>query len=176
MRFLKWMFLGLVALVIGVVAFAYSGVYDVSAMAREGAFTEWFLSTTREHSVARRAESVKIPDLNSLERVRRGGRAYDRMCEKCHAAPGMERSNLSRGLDPKPPLLHRMKAPELEEVFWVTKHGIRMTGMPAWGKSHSDDEIWDVVAFVRRLPNMSAQEYREFAEEDREASGHTHSR
>lgn len=176
MRFLKRVLLGLVALAVGVIAFAYSGIYDVSAMGKEEVLTDWFLETTRENSVARRAASIDIPDLSSLERVRRGGRSYGRMCENCHAAPGLGQSNLSRGLDPEPPVLHRMQTLDLEEVFWITKHGIRMTGMPAWGKSHSDDDIWDIVAFVRRLPNMSAQEYGGFAGKNAQVVGHSHSR
>jgi mono/diheme cytochrome c family protein len=47
------------------------------------------------------------------------------------------------------------------EVYWVVKHGIRMTGMPAFGPAHDERELWSIVAFVERLPRMSPEAYQE---------------
>src|SRR3546814_5441303 len=47
------------------------------------------------------------------------------------------------------------------QQFWIIKHGIKMTAMPAWGKTHPDPLIWDMVAFVRKLPGMSPTEYKQ---------------
>ena len=45
------------------------------------------------------------------------------------------------------------------ELFWVTKNGIKMTGMPAWGKTHGDDELWPVIAFLAKLPELDSDAY-----------------
>jgi mono/diheme cytochrome c family protein len=68
---------------------------------------------------------------------------------------------MGRGLRPQPPPLADV-VPEWStaELFWIAKHGIRMTGMPAWGPTHGDDELWAMVAFVKTLPTMSAEDYR----------------
>ena len=69
-------------------------------------------------------------------------------------------------MSPPPPRLDRGDAAELDpaERFWVIRHGIRMTGMPAWGRTHSDAEIWDLVAFLQRLPQMDGDTYRRLAD------------
>ena len=85
---------------------------------------------------------------------------YKEMCELCHGGPGKEPSEVGKGLRPQPPSLVKA-APELRdtEIFWVVKHGIRMTGMPAFGLTHPDAELWEVVALVRSLPSTSPREY-----------------
>ena len=64
------------------------------------------------------------------------------------------------GMNPKPPLLWKMKDEDPREQFWTIKHGIRMSGMPAWGKTHSDEEIWALVAFLQKLPRLTPEQYR----------------
>jgi mono/diheme cytochrome c family protein len=104
--------------------------------------------------------------------VQAGAGPYAEMCAPCHGAPGVERSAMGRGLNPLPPtpadLVGRWTPAQL---FWITKHGIRMTGMPAWGQSHTDDQIWEIVAFVRRLPAMTPEDYAKAVEQ---APGHDH--
>lgn len=175
MALLKGGLFWLVALVVGTIAFAYSGVYDVSASSVHNPFIRWLFETTRENSVAQLAATVELPELEDFDRVRRGGRAYERMCERCHSAPGQARSPLSRGLSPEPPLFHRMQRQmDPKRIFWVTRNGIRMTGMPAWGLTHSDKEIWDIVAFVQRLPMLSAHEYQTLTAANGEKGGNVH--
>jgi mono/diheme cytochrome c family protein len=92
-------------------------------------------------------------------------RAFKEMCTPCHGAPGKERGVIGKGLQPPAPDLsgaaqHWKRA----ELFWVVKNGIKMTGMPAFGPTHSDDEIWLVVAFLQRLPNVNSAEYKQFEE------------
>ena len=71
----------------------------------------------------------------------------------------MPKGDIGRGLSPPPPDL--AKAAPLyspAELFWIVKHGIKMTGMPAWS-DHSDEELWATVAFLEKLPGMSEQDY-----------------
>lgn len=175
MRFLSILFyaaLGSLALVVIVLAAViYTGGYDVSAMRREPALLRWVLVSVRESSVERRARDVQVPVLEGTARLERGFRSYREMCVDCHGRPGSERSPLAKGLNPEAPDLsrpdHDMSAGEL---FWVMKNGIRMTGMPAWGRTHSDEELWDLVAFVKALPTMSVEQY--VALESRLPPGH----
>ncbi len=146
----------------GGLSFLYSGLADVAATSPHWALTRWVLSTTMENAVKRRAQGIALPAfIDEDERIRAGAVAYDAMCATCHGAPGVEPGVVGKGLSPEPPDLARTAdrwSPE--EVFWITKHGVRMTGMPAFGPTHSDEELWEVVALVKRLPGMSAAEYR----------------
>lgn len=163
---------GSVVLVVGVLAVViYTGGYNVSAMEREPALLRWLLISVRESSVERRARGVEVPVLDDEARLERGFRSYREMCVVCHGRPGGERSPLAKGLNPQAPDFSRPDHDMLAaELFWVIKNGIRMTGMPAWGRTHSDEELWDLVAFVKTLPNISAAQYD--ALDHRLAPGH----
>lgn len=156
--------LGAVAalVVLGAVAFIYSGVYNIAADEPHWSVTEWVLETTRTQSIKARLEQVQVPSsIDSPERVRKGATAYADMCEVCHLAPGAKATPVHKGLNPQPPELAQagshVHSPDY--IFWVLKHGIKMTGMPSWGETHSDEELWDLVAFVQKLPELSREEY-----------------
>ncbi len=153
----------LIAMAVAAAAtFIYSGLADVAATSPHWAVTEWILSTTMERAVERRAADLEPPGfLDEEARVEAGADAYEEMCAACHGAPGVDPAVLADGLNPPPPELAK-EAEEWSaaELFWITKHGIRMTGMPAFGPTHSDEELWEVVALVRRLPRLSPGEYR----------------
>jgi len=146
----------------GAVAFVYSGIYDVSASTPHGALAEWAMETTRRSSVERRAGRLKVPDLSDDSLVLAGADDFERMCVQCHGAPGKRPGEVGRGLNPQAPdLAESAKEMTSAELFWVTKHGIKMTGMPAWGSTHDDDSLWPVVALMKRLPETDAAAYRD---------------
>lgn len=163
------------AAVVGGLGFAYSGRADVAASSPHWPLTRWFLSTAMESAVARQARQIAPPPfLDQPDRIQAGVVAYDAMCAQCHGAPGVKPGVVGEGLNPEPPDLAKAAGEwSPAETFWITKHGIRMTGMPAFGETHSDDELWEVVAAVRRLPDMSPAEYRRLADSRGEA-GHEH--
>jgi len=155
----------LVLLVGAGLAIVLTGSYDVRATASHTWFVGWALETTRERAVAEAAAGVDVPDLDDPEMVEAGFRAYRDMCAGCHTPPGGDDSPVARGMNPAPPeMAHAAEELSDAELFWVTKHGLRMTGMPAWGVTHDDQSLWEIVAFVRRLPGMSPSDYRAFAE------------
>ena len=164
--------LSLIAAAIGAgLAAAYTGLPDVAATTPHWAITEWVLSTTMENAVRRQAKDVDPPGfLEDEARIRAGAVAYDEMCATCHGVPGAEPGVIAQGLNPQPPELAEV-AEEWSpgELFWITQHGVRMTGMPAFGPTHDDDELWEVVALVRRLPHLSPTGYRALVGSD--ASG-----
>jgi len=146
-----------IAAVIGCIV--ATGAYDVAADAPQSATVADFITTVRERSIDVRASAVEVLPLNRPEMITDGASDYDEMCTGCHLAPGMEENEMRPGLDPKPPLLADGALGDPKEQFWIIKHGIRMTAMPAWGKTHSDEEIWNIVAFLQRLPGRSPQTY-----------------
>lgn len=158
MRTIKALFvIALLALIGGAVA-VYMGVYDVAADRPHSAAGAWLLETVRERSVEVRSEHLQVPDLSDPAMLPVGAEHYQAMCAECHLAPGMDDTELRAGLNPRPPNFSR-KAEDPAEAFWITKHGIKMSGMPAWGKTHDDETIWAMVALLQRLPELSPAEY-----------------
>jgi len=138
----------------------YSGAYNVAADVPHTKLVYWLLDTARDHSVSVRAQSVSVPgDLNDAKRIAAGAGLYAEMCSGCHLAPGMKKTEISQGLYPAAPELAKGTDLTPAEEFWIIKHGIKMTGMAAWGKTHNDTLIWDMVAFLQKLPTLSPAAY-----------------
>lgn len=163
-------FVVLLTLVIIAAIVIASGAYNVAADDEHTAFGHWLLDTARERSIAARTDDVAIPNLDA-ERIRRGAGNYDAMCVSCHLAPGVSPTELSQALYPRPPNLTKAVQVDAARTFWIIKHGLKATGMPAWGKSMEDSYVWDLVAFIQELPQMSPQQY---AAEVAASGGHSH--
>jgi mono/diheme cytochrome c family protein len=162
---MRWLIVTLAAgaLLIAVVAavLVHMGSFDVAADKPHSQPVFWLMDTVRERSVAVRAAGIAVPgDLADAKRIASGAAQYDEMCSLCHLAPGMKRTEISRGLYPRAPELRRKSQLTAAEQFWVVKHGLKMTGMPAWGVTHDDELLWDVVAFLRKLPDLTAEQYQ----------------
>ena len=116
-------------------------------------------------SIERHAKDIQVPNLSNDTLARAGVNDFNGMCAGCHGAPGQKPEAMGQGLSPPPPDLAESAA-EMSpaELFWVTKNGIKMTGMPAWGATHDDDAIWPVVAFMTRLPDLNASQYQELVD------------
>ena len=137
----------------------FSGAYDIAADTPHSQPVYWLLQKVRQYSIAARARDAVPNDLGDAKRVASGAGQYAEMCSGCHLAPGVKRTETSRGLYPRAPELRRGSALTPAEEFWVVKHGIKMTGMPAWGVTHDDELLWDVVAFLRKMPELTAEQY-----------------
>lgn len=173
MSFLKAAAAWLVIAVVAVFAVAASGMIDVAANRKHSGLVGWFLETTREASVERQAASIEVPELNDPELQLAGINDFDAMCAGCHGGPGKERSSAGRGLNPIAPDLAKVAAERnAAEIYWATRNGIRMTGMPAWSASHDDQSLWPVVSFIStRLPDLDADGYAAMLAA---ATGHGH--
>ena len=161
--------------VLAVIVFVWSGRYNVAASAKESAPVAWVLAGARDHSIARRSATVEPPAFTKAL-AEAGARDYDEMCVTCHGAPGRKASPVGSGLNPSPPDLTDVALQTRyndAELFWIVKHGIKMSGMPAFGATHDNDEIWPVVAFVRRLVHMNPDEYADWVRES-EAMARAH--
>ena len=103
-----------------------------------------------------RARDIEVPPLGSAEQMRSGAGNYAAMCVGCHLAPGVAPTELSQGLYPAPPALaEATRDGDPAATFWVIKHGLKSTGMPAWGRFMEDHYIWSLVAFVEQLPSLT---------------------
>ena len=171
MRFISGFLIALVLLVLVQLAIISTGAYDIAATRDDYNFEQWLLSTTMKRSVARRADVVTPPKAFTEEQVQQGFRGFKEMCEPCHGAPGKEDSEIRRGLNPRPPDLgESARRWNRAQLFWIVEHGVRMTGMPAFGPTHEDQELWNLVAFIEQLPQIDAGRYRQWEEEHGETS------
>ncbi|MHC1551645.1 c-type cytochrome [Phyllobacterium sp. K27] len=139
--------------------FIWSGIYNVAASADHLGVTTWLLEKVRDQSVATQSRSVKVPPTFDNAMVLLGAAHYEGGCVPCHNRPGAPVNAVVAGMLPAPPDLagaapHRPPA----ELFWIVKHGLKYTGMPAWPSIQRDDEIWALVAFLNSLP-ISDKEY-----------------
>ncbi len=141
--------------------FVYSGMYNVASISPEPGLLRWLFSTTARRSIQHHAKGIAAPSLADDSLIKEGFDHYHEMCAGCHGAPGVERSEIGVGLYPQGPNLARsVKTISPEELFWVIKHGIKSSGMPAFGRTHTDQQIWAMVAFLEKLPHMTPAEYK----------------
>jgi len=163
MKVVAGFILAVVAIALGGLIVIYGGLYNVAASKPVGAITAWILSTTMRRSVEQHAEPRAMSTQGSDELIRQGFKVYSETCVYCHGAPGKDPVDIGKGLNPEPPYLPdtvgRWTAPQ---IFWIVKNGIKMTGMPSFGGTHSDAELEATVAFVTRLPRMTPEQYAEF--------------
>lgn len=161
MRILLGLLLAVAVLAALALGFVYAGVYDVAATRPHTPAVHRLLETLRSRSVAARAEEVPAPPTLDAETLAHGYEHYHAMCVVCHGAPGLKRGEFGQGMTPTPPLFdEEYRMPSERELFWIIKNGIKIAGMPAFGPTHSDGEIWGLTGVVQRLPGMTLEEYR----------------
>ena len=142
-------------------AFIYAGLYDIGADAPHSKAIYWTLETLRDRAIAHHSRNISVPpDLGDPKRIAAGAGLYAEMCSGCHLGPGMEKTEISQGLYPQAPELAQESDLSPARQFWTIKHGVKLSAMPAWGKTHSDTLIWDMVAFLRKLPTLSPAQYQ----------------
>ena len=159
MRFIGAFILWIIIFAVAAGVFIWSGLYDVGADAPHLGVVSRAIGTLRDRSIEHAAANIQPPKLDAPAMVAEGAQHYAENCAMCHLAPGMDDSEIRHGLNPRPPNLTRF-APDPAEAFWTVKHGIKFSGMPAWGPTHSDPMIWAIVAYLQKQPKMSAAEYR----------------
>lgn len=137
----------------------YTGAYNVAASDDHTPLVRWAFEKTLHNSVERQADGIAVPALTA-DMARAGASHYKAMCQHCHAGPGVDRAEWAQGLLPMPPLMTKAaKEWQPNQVFWIVKHGLKMSGMPAFGDTHDDRTLWNIVAFVKALPDKSPGQY-----------------
>lgn len=144
-----------------VVAF---GLYNPSAALGHLPGVSWVLHTTYRNAVETWSGDYPKPDLTDLGLIQRGAGHYRSYCADCHSAPGRAPVFIARSMVPAPPHIDDAVAGwDANELFWIVKNGVKMTGMPAWPSQVRDDEVWSVVAFLQRVPELSEETYLDLA-------------
>jgi mono/diheme cytochrome c family protein len=148
----------LAALCVGIVLSV--GLVDFSALKPPGRLEEKLATFALNRSIARHATKVANPLARSPEAVAAGLALFRTHCVTCHGAPGVDPTEGGASLNPPAPglTLARVQARSDGELKWIVSNGIRMTGMPAFGASRSEEELWQLVAALRRLPQLSPDE------------------
>lgn len=165
------MALGLLLIVLIVVI---TGSYNVAATDRHNPVVAWALTTTMENSVESRAGDLAGAPVFTPAMVEAGAGGYKAMCAQCHGGVGESQAIWARTMQPMPPPLAEV-APQwsAKEIFWIVKHGVKMTGMPAFAPTHNDQTVWEITAFVKQLPQMNKAQYAAY-EAGHGGEGHKH--
>jgi len=146
------------------------GLYPAGASKGYPPGVAWALEKAMANSVRSGADGLDPPEL-SRAAILEGGSHFKAMCQMCHGGPGAKPAEFATAMDPDPPeLSHAANEWSRSEIFWIAKHGIKMTGMPAFGAYEGDEELWKIAAFVEQLPKLSAAEYAAIPA----AGGHGH--
>jgi mono/diheme cytochrome c family protein len=146
----------------GALVVIFSGVYNVAADSGHYPAVAWVLGTMKNVSIHRHAKNLDLPADGNLAQ---GAHEYDEMCVVCHGGPGKEPSAIGKGLLPSPPQM-TTAANEFspQEIFWVTKNGVKFSGMPAFGATHDDPTIRSITTYISSgLPNVDVTAYAEAA-------------
>lgn len=154
---------------------AVSGIIPLRASSGHWTITEWVLQFGMKRSIATHSLTIKVPEnLTDISLVQKGASYYEMGCRSCHGEPEMPMPRVAAHLLPKPPdLVPRIRESDPRKLFYVVKHGMKFTGMPAWPSPHRDDEVWAVIAFLLQYPELNAAQYRQLAGRDeRDAATH----
>jgi cytochrome c553 len=147
---------------VGGFLFAASGIMPISASSGHWPITAWFLNFSMERSVSTHTIGMEAPPLDDPDLVLKGAGHYEIGCFPCHGSPVLQQPRIARAMTPHPPYLPpAIRQWEPEELFYIVKHGVKFTGMPAWPTQQRDDEVWAMVAFLQKLPELEPQEYRQ---------------
>jgi mono/diheme cytochrome c family protein len=173
-KFLLGVVFGVLLVAIAAAAVVYTGSFDFAATKPPGKAERAIATLALNKAVARRATNQTNPLPKNAETLRGGLAHFRENCVVCHGAPGVDPGEIGQGLNPGAPDLTLARVQERSdgELFWITSNGIRMTGMPAFSPTHEEKEIWQMVAFLRHLPEITDEETKELRRETEEAEHH----
>ena len=164
LRAASFVIAGSVLLLVGGLLFAWSGIYNLAASAGHFVITERFLRFALHGSVRTHTLTIEAPPLGEPDQIILGAAHYAGGCAPCHGAPGTPLNRITAAMLPPPTDLSTILdewAPE--QLYWIVRHGIKYTGMPAWPAQLREDEVWAVIAFLEELPRLDAESYSALA-------------
>ncbi len=176
MRAVKCLLFVIVICVAAGSALVWSGIYNIAATEPHAGLTLWLMAKIRDRSIAAHSKGMQVVRPDTAEALDLGFEHYHGMCRLCHGAPGLPRSEFAEGLYPAPPDLSSpaVQAQSDAELYWVLQNGIKMSGMPAFGASHSQSELLALLAFLRRVPGTQLQDYNAIIERMEESGEEDH--
>ena len=168
---MKFFLLGVLAAVgcmaAGGAVFLYFGLLNFSADQQPSEFERGLAMSAVDASVARRSPPERSTPQSSEADLLEGMKLYKTNCSVCHGDPGTPERVLGKSFNPPVPQFMTEAADmPANQNFYIIKHGLRWTGMPAWGKTLKDGEIWKLTAFLAqmdKLPPAVDQEWKKGA-------------
>ncbi len=156
----KFVIAGGGVLLLVAIAVAAVSQFTLSALPEPGR-TETLLATKAKHYLVRRSTREGIPPVPGDRQVgiKEGDRLFGTECGACHGASGHNPTDAGRWMYPRAADLtsRDVQAYSDQEVFWIIKNGIRLSGMPAFGRVESEEHIWNLVFYVRALPKATPE-------------------
>ena len=150
-------------LIVGALLYVWSGSYNIAATVPHWSITSSLIDTLKDRSIEVHSTDIQSPNLDDPKLKEQAFPHYHEMCRLCHGAPGYSPQEFATGLYPSPPSMTKGDfQQELTdaEIYWIVKHGIKMTGMPAFGSTHKDEILWGLVALAKEMPRMSPEQYQ----------------
>ena len=137
-----------------------SGIYNLAADVPHFRPVQWILKTGSTRSIRFHSRGIPVPNLRDRLLIRHGFGLYRKNCQPCHGAPGVASEQMGRGINPKPPpLMTTVSDWDDSQLFWITTHGMKMSGMPSFAARLSDTDRWAVVAFLHQIAWQSPSDY-----------------
>lgn len=139
-----------------------TGIVPVKASSGHWEITKWLLNFSKARSVSTHSIGISVPsNLDDRSRIMKGAGHFETGCAFCHGSPVWSTPRIPQSMTPMPPHLpDRIPRRTPEELFYLTRHGVKFTGMPAFPSQQRDDEVWDIVAFLLALPDLDESDYR----------------
>lgn len=154
--------LGVAGLLAAVGGWLYleSGWFHVGATNQHWQVVHTVLERGMHKSVKHYARDISVPPLDGQARIARGAAVYRDNCLQCHGGPGAAQADFAKAMQPVPgPLVDVTQRWKPRELYWITRNGIKTSGMPGWEYHLNDDDIWSVVAFMQIMPALSARSF-----------------
>lgn len=146
---------------LGLAAFLKSGIYDIAAVTEHLSPERFLITVMKKYSVNKAAMDIELPNFEKIPYIKKGAKIYVRHCEVCHGGPGQAREKLAKGLNPNPPpLVKVLDSWSKKEVYWIIHSGLKMAGMPGFGETLKQEELFAVSAFVLRLNTLPPKDYK----------------
>jgi mono/diheme cytochrome c family protein len=130
------------------------GFSQIRADAKPSSLETAILQSAVRASVRRSAAAIPNPPAANDDALVAGGKLYVAGCQGCHGELGGPYEQDRDHFPPVPELPHTGTQYSEPELYWIVKHGIRMTGMSAYGQFYSEKELWSLAAFLRRIEKL----------------------
>lgn len=151
----KWPIVMVIIVVLLIIGIAYAVSHaDISALPEPGSLETSVATRTRNWLIARAAQSLAPASSRSTtEAVSKGKALYDMECASCHGPDGRHPTAIGQAMYPRVPDLGSGLVQGLSnrEIFWVVKNGVRLSGMPGFARIDNDNDIWNLVFYLRSL-------------------------
>lgn len=157
-KFFAGIIVTLIGLVVGAYAFVTFGCMPANADSKPPALEKWMARKSLHASIQREAPQGPVPVALTDANLTAGVKLYAVNCAICHGASDGQASNIAMGLYQHAPQLaqHGVEDDPEGVIYWKVKHGIRLTGMPAFSPTLSEDQIWQTVLFLKHMDSLPA--------------------